>query len=167
MQGHVMPSFPHTLIGLGPFADLGCSIIFIKTAVNVIDPDGQSILEGWGEQDGPRLWHFPLKANKTSLPMTALLKNNEEPGPLVSTASFFLPPPATPIQRPASPLPTPPPPTVVPPPTPSAGCTSSAPSASQPRRPGHHRKRGSLLSLIPLQGRSSHGHGGPGIQHRV
>jgi hypothetical protein len=26
MQGHVMPSFPHTLIGLGPFANLGCQI---------------------------------------------------------------------------------------------------------------------------------------------
>ncbi len=48
-----MPSFPHTLIGLGPFADLGCSIVFTKTAVNVIDPDGQSILEGWREQEGP------------------------------------------------------------------------------------------------------------------
>jgi hypothetical protein len=27
MQGHVMPSFSHTLIGLGPFADLGCQIV--------------------------------------------------------------------------------------------------------------------------------------------
>jgi hypothetical protein len=53
MQGHVMPSFPHTLIGLDPFADLGCSIVFTKTAVNIIDPDDQSILEGWREQDGP------------------------------------------------------------------------------------------------------------------
>jgi hypothetical protein len=24
MHGHVMPSFPHTLVGLGPFVDLGC-----------------------------------------------------------------------------------------------------------------------------------------------
>jgi len=31
MSGHVMPSFPHTLIGLGPFADQGCQIIFTKT----------------------------------------------------------------------------------------------------------------------------------------
>ncbi len=114
-----MPSFPHTLIGLGPFADLGCFIVFTKTAVNIIDPDGQSILEGWQEQDGPRLWRFPLKANKPSLPVTALLKNNEEPGPCISAANFFLPPPATPIQHPASPLPSPQPPTVVPPPTPS------------------------------------------------
>jgi hypothetical protein len=119
MQGHVMPSFPHTLIGLVPFADLGCSIVFTKTTVNVIDPDGQSIVEGWREQDGPQLWRFPLKANKPSLPVTASLKYNEELGPCVSTANFSLPPPATPIQHPASPLPSPPPLTVAPPPTPS------------------------------------------------
>ncbi len=35
MQGHVMPSFPHTLIGLGPFADLGYIITFTKTGVTV------------------------------------------------------------------------------------------------------------------------------------
>jgi hypothetical protein len=97
MQGHVMPSFPHTLIGLGPFADLGCSIVFTKTAVIVIDPDGWSILEGWREQDGPQLWRFLLKVNKPSLPVTASLKSNEEPGPRVSAANFSLLPPTTPI----------------------------------------------------------------------
>jgi hypothetical protein len=68
MQGHVMPSFPHTLIGLGPFANLGCRIVFSKHAV-FIHPDGHSILDGWCEQDGPRLWHFlPLKATIPILP---------------------------------------------------------------------------------------------------
>jgi hypothetical protein len=38
LQGHVMPSFPHTLIGLGPFANLGCQIIFSKHVVLVIHP---------------------------------------------------------------------------------------------------------------------------------
>ena len=56
MQGHVMPSFPHTLSGLGPFASLGCQIVFTKTAVSVIHPNEHSILEGWREQDGPHLW---------------------------------------------------------------------------------------------------------------
>jgi hypothetical protein len=62
MKGHFMPSFPHTLIRLGPFADLGCQIVFSKHAVLVIHPDGHSILDGWCEQNGPRLWRFPLKA---------------------------------------------------------------------------------------------------------
>jgi hypothetical protein len=63
-----MPSFPHTLIGLGPFADLGCQIVFSKHAVLVIHPDGHSILDGWGKQDAPPLWRFPLKATMPILP---------------------------------------------------------------------------------------------------
>ena len=61
MQGHVMPSFTHTLIRLGPFADQGCTIVFTKTAVNVYHPDGYPILSGWRDLEGPRLWHFPLQ----------------------------------------------------------------------------------------------------------
>ena len=60
MSGHVMPSFPHTLIGLGPFADLGCKIVFTRTSVTVYHPDGHPILTGWRDETGPRLWHFPL-----------------------------------------------------------------------------------------------------------
>ena len=55
MQGRVLPSFLHTLIGLGPFANLGCQILFTKTRVSVIHPDGHCKLEGWREQDAPRL----------------------------------------------------------------------------------------------------------------
>jgi hypothetical protein len=39
-SGHVMPSFLHTLIGLGPFANQGCKIVFNKTSVTVFHPDG-------------------------------------------------------------------------------------------------------------------------------
>jgi hypothetical protein len=60
MTEHVMPAFPHTLIGLGPFADLGCRIVFTKTSVTVYHPDGYPILSGWRDETGPRLWHFPL-----------------------------------------------------------------------------------------------------------
>jgi len=88
MQGHVMPTFPHTLIGLGPFADLGCTIVFTKTAVSVIHPDGHSILEGWRELDGPRLWRFPLNAIKPSLSVPALHENYEAP-PTRQRCRFF------------------------------------------------------------------------------
>jgi hypothetical protein len=60
MSGHVMPSFLHTLIGLGPFANRGCKIVFNKTSVTVFDPDGHPILNGWQDIDGPQLWQFPL-----------------------------------------------------------------------------------------------------------
>ena len=100
MQGHVMPSFPHTLIGLGPFADLGCQIIFTKTAVSAIHPDGHIILEGWREQDGLRLWRFPLNATKASLSVPVLYEKYEEPGPCGSAANFFSPPLANLIEQP-------------------------------------------------------------------
>ncbi len=45
--GHVMPNFPHTLIGLRPFADQDCTIIFTQTAVTVYHPDGHPFLSGW------------------------------------------------------------------------------------------------------------------------
>jgi hypothetical protein len=114
MQGHVMPSFPHTLIGFGPFANLGCQIVFTKTAMSTIHPDGHTILEGWREDDGPRLWHFPLQATQSSLPATALFAKYEELGPIGSAAIFIPAPPVIPIQcPPASPMPPPcrPPPT--------------------------------------------------------
>jgi hypothetical protein len=109
MQGHVMPFFPHTLIGFGPFANLGCQILFIKTAVSVIYPDGHTILKGWREINGPHLWHFLLQATQSSLPATALFDKSEEPGPRKSTAIFLPAPPAIPIQCPPA-APTPPPP---------------------------------------------------------
>ncbi len=62
MTGHVMPAFPHTLIGLGPFADLGCKIVFTKTSDTVYHPDHHPILSGWQDETGPPLWHFPLTA---------------------------------------------------------------------------------------------------------
>ena len=31
-----MPFVPHTLVGLGPFGDQGCKIVFTKDEVNVI-----------------------------------------------------------------------------------------------------------------------------------
>jgi hypothetical protein len=62
MSGHVMPSFPHTLISLGLFANQGCKIVFVKTLVTVFHPDGHPILKGWWDLDGPQLWQFPLTA---------------------------------------------------------------------------------------------------------
>ena len=64
MWGHVMPSFTNSLIGLGPFVDMGHTVVFTATGVLVIHPDGHSILDGWREAAGPRLWRFPLKPSQ-------------------------------------------------------------------------------------------------------
>jgi hypothetical protein len=58
MSDHVMPSFPHTLIGLGPFANQGCKIVFDKTLVTVYHPDDHPILNGLRDINGPQLWQF-------------------------------------------------------------------------------------------------------------
>ena len=70
MSGHVMPSFPHTNIGLGTFADQGCTIAFTATTVTVYHPNGHPVLSGWRDQTGPRLWHFPL-TKEASTPQDA------------------------------------------------------------------------------------------------
>jgi hypothetical protein len=62
LSGHVMPNFPHTLIGLGPFSNQDCTIVFTKIAVTVYHPDGHPILSGWRDETGPWLWRFPLTA---------------------------------------------------------------------------------------------------------
>ena len=79
MKGHVMPSFPHTLVGLGPFADQDCQIIFTKTDVTVLDPHGRPILNGWREQEGARLWRFPLKAPPATMVPSPVLTNLVQP----------------------------------------------------------------------------------------
>jgi hypothetical protein len=85
MSGHVMPSFPHTNIGLGTFADQGCTIAFTATTVTVYHPDGHPVLAGWREQTGPRLWHFPLTKHGETPPaassITTPLETVQSPPP--------------------------------------------------------------------------------------
>jgi hypothetical protein len=50
LSGHVMPNFPHILIGLGTFANQDCTIVFTQTAVTVYHPDGHPILSGWQDE---------------------------------------------------------------------------------------------------------------------
>ncbi len=84
MQGHVMPSFSHILVGLGPFADQGCQIVFTKDDVTVIYLDGQCILKGWREKNGAQLWRFPLKSPPACIPTR---KVHPTTLPAASTAS--------------------------------------------------------------------------------
>ena len=88
MSGHVMPSFNHTLIGLGPFADLGCKIIFTKTAVTVFHPDGHLILAGWRDKTGPRLWHFLLTAEAAQVVLDNA--SPQAPIPLIAEEAAYV-----------------------------------------------------------------------------
>jgi hypothetical protein len=99
MSGHVMPSFPHTLIGLGPFADQGCNIVFTNTSITVYHPNGYPILSGWRDETGPCLWHFPLTA-EASNPQDASTATVPQPPSLA-------PPPLSPLASVVMPRPSP------------------------------------------------------------
>jgi hypothetical protein len=73
-----MPSFLHTLIGLGPFADQGCTIVFTTTSVTVYHPHGLPVLAGWREQTGSRLWHFLLTKQGATPPAAASITTSLE-----------------------------------------------------------------------------------------
>jgi hypothetical protein len=108
LLGHVMPNFPHTLIGLGPFANQDCTIVFTKTAVTVYHPDGHPILSGWQDETGSWLWHFPLTAKATK---SQDATSAAAPWPPISTpAPLEAPPPK--VTRLAPPAPTDIPPAV-------------------------------------------------------
>ncbi len=84
-----MSCFPHSLIGLGPFANQDCTIIFNKTIVTVYNALGHTILAGWREQTGAHLWHFRMGAPATAPVLPTLL-----PAPLPWPSPTLAPSPA-------------------------------------------------------------------------
>ena len=66
--GHVMPSFKHTLLGIGKICDADCRVVFTKEAVVVYDPQQQPILSGWRETTGAKLWRISLNPEQDNLP---------------------------------------------------------------------------------------------------
>jgi hypothetical protein len=56
----IMPSFQHNLLGIGKICNSDCTVVFDKTSVNVYAPDGTTLLQGWREQAGAKLWRFFL-----------------------------------------------------------------------------------------------------------
>ena len=71
-DGHVMPSFKHTLISIGKLCNAGCVITFTQSNKTMFDMAGCTVLQGWCEEQGARLWHFNLH-------------NDTHPGPLSGT----------------------------------------------------------------------------------
>jgi hypothetical protein len=66
-QGHVMPSFTRTLVGIAPLCDANLTVVFTKHDVKAINHNGATILEGWHDPGGAKDWHFPIPLNKQKL----------------------------------------------------------------------------------------------------
>jgi hypothetical protein len=113
-----MPTFPHTLIGLGPFVNQDCTINFTRTAVTVYHPDGHPVLSDWQDETGPHLWHFPLTTKAA----------NPQNVPVATAPQLPIPAPTSLPAPPPSVTQLPPPSSMVIPPTVS---TASHPHPSQ------------------------------------
>ena len=67
----IMPSFKHNLLGIGKFCDNDCKVVFDKAAVTVFASDGSTLLKGWREQQGAKLWRLLLIPDNTNSPQWA------------------------------------------------------------------------------------------------
>jgi hypothetical protein len=63
-----MPSFKHTLLGIGKICDAGCRVEFTKDAVIVYNPQQPPILSGWRKTTGAKLWRISLNPDQAHLP---------------------------------------------------------------------------------------------------
>ena len=76
--GNVMPSFKHTLLGIGKICDADCRVEFTKDVVMLYNPQQHPILSGWRETTGSKLWRISLnpdQAHLPSIPATATTSN--------------------------------------------------------------------------------------------
>jgi hypothetical protein len=105
-SGHVMHNFPHSLIGLGQFANQDCTIVFTQTTVTVYHSDGHPILAGWWDETSPCLWHFPLNT-KAANPQDAAGATAPQP-PILTPSLLPAPPPSVTGLPPPSPVVVPP-----------------------------------------------------------
>eukprot|EP00804_Cyclotella_cryptica_P028661 CCRYP_008183-RA/>CCRYP_008183-RA protein AED:0.20 eAED:0.05 QI:0/0/0/0.66/1/1/6/0/1274 len=64
----IMPSFQHNLMGIGKLCNNNCRVVFDKTTVTVFANDGSTLLQGWREQHGAKLWRFSLIPNQQVSP---------------------------------------------------------------------------------------------------
>ena len=47
IEGHVMPTFSHNLMGICQFCDADCTVQYTKTDVTIFDPEGDPLVKGW------------------------------------------------------------------------------------------------------------------------
>jgi hypothetical protein len=86
-QGHVMPSFTRTLVGIAPVCNTGLTIIFTKYDVKAINQAGTTILKGWRNPGGANDWHFPIVDSNYNSNVDSLFPSNDKltiippPGP--------------------------------------------------------------------------------------
>ena len=67
-NGNIMSSLNHTLVGLGPIFYANFTVRFSQTDATVFSREKKSILAGWSDPTGSKLWRFALLLHTSSLP---------------------------------------------------------------------------------------------------
>ena len=65
-HGHVMTRLPHMLIVIGKLCNADCNVIFNKNIVSVLNPAGDTILNGWRDKTSPWIWSLHLRSNTST-----------------------------------------------------------------------------------------------------
>ena len=61
---HIMSSFTNNLLSMSRFCDAGFTVIFTGTDVKVISKTGTTILQGFCEQAGAKMWRFNINPDQ-------------------------------------------------------------------------------------------------------
>ena len=78
VYGHVKPGFQEYLIGIGPICDADYRVTFTNDAVIIYSPKGHTVLTGWRETEGTRLWSMSLLLNADFVPDIATSPDNQQ-----------------------------------------------------------------------------------------
>ncbi len=98
-QGHIMPSFTKTLVGIAPLCNTNLVVIFTNHDVKAINQAGATILEGWCYPGGANDWHFTIVDSNSN-------SNEDFLFPFVDKLAIIPPPdpPPEPLPPPATPI---------------------------------------------------------------
>ena len=88
IKGHLMPGFRHNLLGVCPLCDAGCTVKFTHKTVIVQDKLGTSVITGWCEATGSRLWRTYLQLGESNLPS---MPNGANLATLAAYSAYDLP----------------------------------------------------------------------------
>ena len=88
IKGHLMSIFCHTLVRVGQLCDSDCTVTFMRGAVIVRDKQGASVLTGWHEATGYRLWRISQQPGQSNLPS---MPNDENMATLATYSAYDIP----------------------------------------------------------------------------
>ncbi len=98
-QGHIMPSFTRTLVGIAPLCNANLTVIFTKNDVKAINQARATILKGWCDPGGANDWHFPIVDSNYNSDEDSHFPSDDELTSIPSSDPSPEPPPlpATPV----------------------------------------------------------------------